>query len=46
MAKGRERKRAAADKTAPTFGFEAQLWQAGDALRGRMDAERIVGKRV
>ena len=38
MAKGRERKRAAAGDTAATVGFEAQLWQAADALRGSMDA--------
>jgi hypothetical protein len=38
MAKRRERKKAAAGDTAATVGFEAQLWQAADALRGRMDA--------
>ena len=38
MPKGRQRSSRADGVTAATVGFEAQLWQAADALRGSMDA--------
>ncbi len=34
----RGRRRGAADESAATVGYEAQLWQMADALRGSMDA--------
>ena len=36
--KKRGRRRGASDESAATVGYEAQLWQMADALRGSMDA--------
>ena len=38
MAKPSKEKTSRADQTAATVGYEAQLWQMADALRGSMDA--------
>lgn len=38
MAKGKTNRKTSAGGTAANLGFEAQLWQAADALRGSMDA--------
>ena len=38
MAKASKAKTSGATQTAATVGYEAQLWQMADALRGSMDA--------
>jgi type I restriction enzyme M protein len=38
MARGRRERRETGDGTAANVGYEAQLWQMADALRGSMDA--------
>jgi type I restriction enzyme M protein len=38
MARGKREKRGAGNSTAANVGYEAQLWQMADALRGSMDA--------
>lgn len=38
MAKARKAKSSGTTETAATVGYEAQLWQMADALRGSMDA--------
>src|SRR5438093_994116 len=38
MARGKREKRSAGNGTAANVGYEAQLWQMADALRGSMDA--------
>ena len=38
MVRQKREKRSAGNATAATVGYEAQLWQMADALRGSMDA--------
>ena len=38
VAKAKRTQRSGARETAANVGYEAQLWQVGDALRGSMDA--------